>query len=136
MVSSRIVEDGPVLYGIGEQETLHNSIEECIEHHYLNDYDPEGDPLPESVTVQMYKHIKPTLSIDSILEYTLEQLDDNHGNPEDEPTTPTDNMRHITDLFIMDICEEYQREGRLWYCQQIGTTDVLLKDYMEEDNND
>lgn len=78
-----------------------------------------GTP-PETLLLKSFSPLVADMKID-ILDYLLEILDDEYGNP-NESTKPTESMRRAEEEFIKKILEEY----RVYSCEQIGqeTIDV------------
>ena len=72
------------------------------------------DGLPRTLEICGFVRAdKPTAEslLDNGLEYLLEYLDDNYGNPE-EYTVPTDTMKEAAKVFVQAVLNEYT----VWSC--------------------
>lgn len=81
---------------------------EAVEHVLEKAY-PEK---PETVEVAAWRRMEATPDmLTGILDYVLEHLDEEVGDPDGEPTEPTHEMREAERAFIARILELYEPQG-------------------------
>ncbi len=96
-----------VLYGLEDDETLSNSIEE------VTDRFRDGEP----VEVRVFRRMKVNSArlADRLLEWFLEDLDEDYGDPEN-PTVETVPMKAAASQFVQAVLKEYV----VWNCEPTG----------------
>lgn len=103
------------LYGLEGWERLETEIEDVIER-VLEEY----DPVPERVSIHVFRRMDVTRHVDSIasnaLEITLENLDEEYGDPGGDPTEPTQTMSEAALAFARAVVQEY----KVWTCEPTG----------------
>lgn len=100
-----------ILYGIGDQEILDDTIDECIEK-YLDGY--TGTDLV--VEVKEYRRVAAVLDPQCFLDDTLERLDQEYSCGSEYYTDATQTMLSASTVF----CEAIMREYVPWNCEPTG----------------
>ena len=100
-----------ILYGIGDQEILDDTIDECIEK-YLDGY--TGTDLV--VEVKEYRRVAAVLDPQCFLDDTLERLDQEYSSGSEYYTDATQTMLSASTVF----CEAIMREYVPWNCEPTG----------------
>lgn len=107
--------------------------DECIRNYLDGMLDPHCDVLerlPKTVTVHEAKRnvLPPNEpNIDMVLERVLEDLDEEHGNPDGAPD-PTRKMIAAATEFVRVIREEYT----VWTCSIVGKEEVQVEPWVRE----
>lgn len=93
--------------------SLYETIDECIQN-YLESIDPKSHP--KEVTVVGYERTKisQTFLEASVLEFTLDALDEEFGDPNGEHSDPTSKMKEAEMTFIKVILADYFP----WTCER------------------
>lgn len=109
------------------EELSYSSPDEAIEMHL-----DALDSLPaagETVTVYGWTRIPVGVNAEQVLERVLEDLDEEHGNPNvDGNTEPTPKMREAAYVFARAIEAEYES----WMCDQTHSAEVDVATWVRE----
>lgn len=99
-----------------DERLVYTSADDAIEA-ILDALEPaEFDEIGE-VTVYGFQPMKPSPSLGwDPLDILLEQLDEQHGDPEGDGTRPTEAMRAAEKVFIDAVLAEYES----WACEPSG----------------
>jgi hypothetical protein len=95
---------------------------------------PDGtlsDDLPEQVELIGYARMIPKIREGSTLERILEYLDDEYGDPNGSPTTPTRKMIDAERMLHDVVIEDYES----WACRAVTKIVVNLKNWISERRN-
>ena len=110
--------------GPDDEQLYHESIDEYIEA-TLDDMYP-GQPEPATLVVVGYVPMKAsTWPEDWVLEPLLENLDENYGNPDGDPTEPTEGMKKAARAFIDAVLAEY----RVWACEEVTRETINIAEW-------
>lgn len=83
--------------------------------------------MPETVAVYGWARMVPAIDDGGLLEYILEHLDEEYGDPEAAvATAPTETMEAAAREFAAVIEREY--EG--WACERVSVETVRVADYV------
>jgi hypothetical protein len=83
---------------------------------------------PETLTLHGYSRVKITgVNVDSPLEYVIERLDDEYGNPDSDGTDITPAMEQAEQIFIDAILEEYVP----WTCEHVVEKQINIKEWLD-----
>jgi hypothetical protein len=109
-------------WGAEDQERLtHDDMDEAIEEMLDG-----AEPMPETITICRYTPMKVVMP--DALEWVLETLDDEYGDPDDDYTTPTDVMKEAAQKFL-DVIE---REYHTWACDMVEKREVDVAAWVKE----
>lgn len=91
------------------------------------------DPLPEKIVLCGFARmeITPTI-VPHPLEDLLDQLDDEYGNPNGDPTEPTEAMEKAEKRFLKAIYREYLP----WACEEVVRKEIDVKKWIAENRPD
>jgi hypothetical protein len=67
------------------------------------------------------------VNVDSPLEYVIERLDDEYGNPDSDGTDITPAMEQAEQIFIDAILEEYVP----WTCEHVVEKQINIKEWLD-----
>lgn len=87
------------------------------------------DPMPETIEVYGYARVEdpPAEHFSfSILDRLLEDLDDEHADPNGGGTLPTDAMKAAALEFVEKVLAEYH----VWSCDRVATATVRVSDFL------
>lgn len=105
------------------------SVDEAVEE-YL-----DAVPMyewPETLTVRGFEPQAATYDGDTVLERMLEHLDEEYGDPDGDPTEPTEEMKAAADAFVTVVLAGY----RSWACEECETVDVNVREWVKENRPD
>ena len=88
---------------------------------------PVRDPMPDKLTLYGFARVKAKLDPDWILEFVLEHLDEEYGDP-DEYTRPTGEMKVVAQRFADDLLKVY----KVWSCVESEEIVVDPCEYLDE----
>jgi hypothetical protein len=127
-----------LLYGLEHQEHLEQSIEDVIsgviEDHCEKvgeSFEVIAERVPWPVGVRVFKRMGiPSADhlAKRVLGDTLETLDEEHSDPDGDPTEPTQAMRDAALVFAKAIASEYVP----WACQPTGDTVSVTREQAKE----
>jgi hypothetical protein len=98
-----------------EERLVYTTVDEAIEH-WL-DAMPAAE-FVDTVTVQEFAPVRAEISPDSVLDFVLENLDEEYGDPDGDQTERTLAMQTAEQAFINTILAEYEP----WNCAPTGRT--------------
>jgi len=105
-----------------------DSIDDAVEE-YLDILDGEW---PEIATVKGFERMKVTYDGGLILERMLEHLDEEYGDPDGDPTDPTEEMKKAADALVKIVLASYHS----WACVECETVTVNVRKWVEEHRPD
>lgn len=94
-------------------------------------YGNVGRDCPDTVTVDGYAPLVVsvnTVGVERLLEEALERLDEELGNPDAEPTEPTEAMKKAADALAAVIVAEYVP----WACEKVSSEVVNMKQWLKD----
>jgi len=119
----------PELWGTGDEERLEFSDEnECIE----SILDGMDNPLPEKIIICGFARMDVDIIRLNPLEHCLEQLDEEHGDPDGEYSEPTEAMKAAEKSFLEIIKKEYKP----WACEEVCRKEIIVADWIEANRPD
>jgi hypothetical protein len=102
--------------------------DEAVER-YLDDIHPE---LPEALTVHGYARMAVSADGADPLDRVLEHIDEEHGDPDGDPTTPTPAMRAAEATFLAAVIAEYES----WACETVTHQEIDVRAWLQEHDPD
>lgn len=108
---------------------LHDAVEEAVEQ-----LEEEGPPYPETITMERYTRdvVPPEWLSGLILAQALELLDEDHADPDDGRTEPTDVMKAAEAVFLKVVVAEYL----VWQHHADGITETIrVAEWIEEERS-
>jgi len=119
----------PVFWGSPDNERLEYSDEdEAIE----GILDNMNDPLPETITICGFARMEISTLYLHPLEDCLDTLDEEYGDPEEEPTQSTETMKKAERVFLDIIKMEYTP----WMCEEVCRKEIDVADWVKENRPD
>ncbi len=114
-------------WAVGEKEHLSAETADDAICEYVEFADESK--LPDTVTaVQFQPMAVSTPDEDDVLEYMLESLDQEYGDPDGDPYDPTPVMK----IAAKDLCEIIQKEYVSWNCEPSGVEETVnVKDWIK-----
>ena len=96
---------------------MHETMDDAIEA-IIDQYDENGDMVPEVITIHGYAREAVNWEHQHPLENLLEQLDDNFGG--EDATDPTPAMIEAEKSFLAVMAQEY----KVWRCDSVVTNEI------------
>ena len=123
--------DRPIVFwDCQDSETLrYETKDEAIEY-FLDDL--LWDAIPKKIEVKGYARRVAVPGMLSPLDYVLEYLDEELGDPDGNLVTPTERMKKAEQEFIKVILEEYEP----WACEPVVTEEVDTMAWIKEHRPD
>ena len=109
----------------GEEHLTHETEDEAISD-YLDDSHDEDKP--DSVMLYGYARMKVPDGWANPLEIMIENLDDEFGSDDGDPTEITDTMRAAEKAFVSAVLSEYT----VWACEVVTTKEIDLRQWIIE----
>jgi hypothetical protein len=119
-----------VYWSVGEQERLaHETMDDAIRDYLETWLLPGGDwanNLPNEIEVVGYARMQPTFRRLDTLEYTLEYLDEEYGDPDGGHTVPTPAMMVAEAAYHAAVLGEYES----WMCEPVLRRTVDVREWI------
>jgi hypothetical protein len=114
-------------YGLATSERLrHSSIEEFVES-YLDERDPSG--WPDTLEVVKWERQKIGDADLQPPEDLYEMLDEEYGDPDEEPTEPSENVLALWEKYAAAVKEEYH----VWACEPTNEVHrIQVRDWVQK----
>ena len=104
-------------------------IDEAVEEHLeMVTYQRDPADWPATVTARGFKRGVVTYDGETVLERMLEHLDEEYGDPDGDPTKPTDAMLKAAEVFVAAVLAEYEP----WACEECETVTVNVREWVTE----
>ena len=117
------------LWGTGDEEHLqYDNENECIEAML----DIMDNPLPEKITICGFARMDVDTTCLNPLEYCLEGLDEEYGDPDGEYSKPTETMKAAEKTFL----EIIQKEYKPWACEEVCRKEIIVADWISANRPD
>lgn len=126
-------DDNIIFWDCREAEELTHTEIDCAIEDWLDDLYPTPiDELPVTIEVTGYVRrvvdLHQHLDSGGVLERLLEELDEEYGSHEREPTEPTMVMRAIEQMFVEAVISEYE----VWSCTPVKTETINVYTWITE----
>lgn len=121
-----------VLYGLGEDEVLHKSVDDAIITMFDGvavSFDTLADEKQWPLKVYVYRRKTfsegdKALQARRAINWMLDDLDETCGDNDGTPTEPTEAMREAAKTFVEAVCREYVP----WACERTGEVIEVTRD--------
>lgn|SRR5574343_790476 len=127
-----------ILYGLKTDEQLKASVEDVVETMIDDIYSPgmslqhNMDAIPWPIRVLKFRRMDITRFIpilaEKFAEDALEILDEEHGDPDGDPTKPSQRMKDAALEFAMVVVDEYIP----WGCEPTGEVIEVTREMAKE----
>lgn len=119
------------LYGGPDDEVLTYTHPDEYIKAFLDEAHPD---YPETIEVVKYQPMKPSIGAldDHVLEYVLEALDEEYGNPDGGWPDATQKMRELAREFVQGVIDEYDP----WAHEPVGGETVNVAEWLAKRGGD